>query len=172
MENDLKPFWCIVISSQTSRWVVYNIAVCFAVYWTGNIILWYPWSINAKLGIAMMLTIMPLFWGWGIYLCLVRYNGNNILIASALTSLSMLIYSVIMDYLFFGLIRRTLNDLYKPTTFYGYFFLALLPFLELLFLKKIILTNKRNILLKDFLPIGIMGLASLVIQIIILRYTN
>jgi len=167
MENELRPFWNIAMGSQTSRWVLYNIAVCFAIYWTGNIILWYPWSVNANLGIAMMLTIMPLFWGLGIYLCLIHYNGKTILLGSALTALTMLISSVILDYIFFGLIRGAWNDLYKPTTFYGYAFLTLLPFIELFLFKKIILKKKRDILAKDFVPIVIAGLTSLIIQIII-----
>lgn len=149
------------------KWLFYNLTVGFALYWTGNIILWYPWRINANLGITMMLTIMPLFWGWGIYLCLIRYKGKNILAGSALISLSMLISSVIMDYIFFGLIRQALNDLYKPTTFYGYGFLAMLPFIELLLFRKLLLRKKRNILVRDFVPIGIIGLTSFIIQSII-----
>ncbi len=149
------------------KWLFYNLTVGFALYWTGNIILWYPWRINANLGITMMLTIMPLFWGWGIYLCLIRYKGKNILAGSALIALSMLISSVIMDYIFFGLIRRTMNDLYKPTTFYGYGFLAMLPFIELLLFRKLLLRKKRNILIRDFVPISITGLTSFIIQIII-----
>ncbi len=149
------------------KWLLYNLTIGFALYWTGNIILWYPWSISANLGIAMMLTIMPLFWGFGIYLCLIRYNGKNILTGSALTSLTMVVSSVILDYFFFGILRGAWNDLYKPTTFYGYGFLALLPFIELLLFRKVILRKKRNILGKDFIFIGIIGLTSLVLQIIL-----
>lgn len=156
-----------MIDKYMRKWLFYNLTVGFALYWTGNIILWYPWRINANLGITMMLTIMPLFWGWGIYLCLIRYKGKNILAGSALIALSMLISSVIMDYIFFGLIRRTMNDLYKPTTFYGYGFLAMLPFIELLLFRKPLLRKKRNILVRDFVPIGIIGLTSFIIQIII-----
>ena len=79
------------------KWILYNLTVGFALYWTGNIMLWYPWSVNANFGIAMMLTIMPLFWGLGIYLCLIHYSGENIIVASALTALTMLISSVILD---------------------------------------------------------------------------
>jgi len=149
------------------KWLLYNLTVGFALYWTGNIILWFPWSVNANLGIAMMLTIMPFFWGFGFYLCLIRYSKENIIVGSALTALTMLISSVILDYIFFGLIRGALNDLYKPTTFYGYGFLILLPFIELLLFRKIILRKKRNILVKDFVSIGIVGFTSLIIQIII-----
>jgi hypothetical protein len=149
------------------KWLLYNLTVGFALYWTGNIILWYPWSVNANLGIVMMLTIMPLFWGLGIYLCLIRYSGENIIVASALTALTMLISSVILDYIFFGLIRGALNELYKPTTFYGYGFLILLPFIELLLFKKIILRKKRDILVKDFVSTGIVGCTSFIVQIMI-----
>ncbi len=157
-----------MIHKNMKKWLLYNLTIGFALYWTGNIILWYPWSVNANFGIAIMLTIMPLFWGLGIYLCLVRYNGRNILVGSVLTSLVMLISSVIFDYIFFGLIRGAWNDLYKPTTFYGYCFLALLPFIELLLFRKRILRKKRNIFIKDFFSIGIIGLTSLIFQIIIL----
>ena len=149
------------------KWLLYNLTIGFALYWTGNIILWDPWSISANLGIAMMLTIMPLFWGFGIYLCLIRYNGKNILAGSAFTSLTMVVSAIILDYFFFGILRGAWNDLYKPTTFYGYGFLALLPFIELLLFRKVILRKKRNILGKDFISIGIIGSTSLIIQIIL-----
>lgn len=150
------------------KWILYNLTVGFALYWTGNIILWYPWSVNANLGIAMMLTIMPLFWGLGIYQCLIRYSGKNIVVAGIFTALTMLVSSIILDYIFFGLIRGAWNDLYKPTTFYGYGFLVLLPFIDLLLFKKNILRKRRNILVKDFIFLGIVGCTSLIIQLIIL----
>jgi hypothetical protein len=149
------------------KWLLYNLTVGFALYWTGNIILWYPWSVNVNFGIALMLTIMPLFWGLGIYLCLIRFRGENIVVACALTALTMLISSVILDYIFFGLIRGAMNDLYKPTTFYGYGFLILAPFIELLLIKKILLRKRRNILVKDFVSIGMVGCTSFIIQILI-----
>jgi len=102
------------------------------------------------------------------YLCLIRYNGKKLLTASALTALIMVVSSVILDYVFFGLIRNAWNDLYKPTTFYGYGFLAVLPFIELFLFKKIILRKKRNVLTKDFISLGIVSLTSIIIQIIIL----
>ena len=150
------------------KWLLYNFAVAFTFYCAGNIILWFPWSINANLGIAMMLSVMPLFWALGIYLCLIRYNGKNLLIGCALTALIIVVGSVILDFLFFGLIREAWSDLYKPTTFYGYSFLAVLPFIEFFLFKKIILRKKRNILAKDFIPLGIMSLVSVIIQTIIL----
>jgi len=150
------------------KWILYNLIVAFTIYWTGNIILWYPWSTNESLGITLMLTLMPLLWGYGIYQCLIRYKGKNIIIGSVFTALIMLVSSVILDYIFFGLIRGVFYDLYKPTTFYGYGFLVTLPFIEFLILKKMILKNKRSIVFKDFVLWGTVGLTSLVIQIILL----
>jgi len=150
------------------KWLLYNFAVAFAIYWTGNIILWFPWSISTNLGIAMMLSVMPLLWAFGMYLCLIRYNGKNLLTGCALTALIMVISSVILDFVFFGLIREAWNDLYKPTTFYGYGFLAVLPFIEFFLLRKVILRKKRNILAKDFIPLGIVSLVGIIIQTIIL----
>jgi len=149
------------------KWLLYSLVVAFTLYWTGNIILWYPWNINANLGITMMLSVMPLLWGFGIYLCLIHYNGKNLLHGCTLAALIMVVSSVILDYIFFGLIRRAWDDLYKPTTFYGYGFLAVLPFIEFLLFKKIILKNKRKILAKNFILLGIVSLISVIIQTII-----
>jgi len=150
------------------KWLLYSFAVAFTFYCAGNIILWFPWSNNANLGIAMMLSVMPLLWAFGMYLCLIHYNGKSLLIGCVLTALIMIVSSVILDFIFFGLIREAWNDLYKPTTFYGYGFLAVLPFIEFFLFKKIILRKKRNILNKDFIPLGIVSLVSIIIQTIIL----
>ena len=152
-----------------TKWIFYSITVVFAIYWVGNLILWYPWSINPNLGIVLMLTLMPIIWGVGIYLCLIRYNGKNLFTGGFITSLIMLTCAVVMDYVFFGLIRGAFNDLYKPTTFYGYGFLLLLPFIELLILKKVIIKKRRTIITEDFITTGAIGLACLVIQIVLIR---
>lgn len=56
---------------ENSKWLLYNLTVAFSLYWSGNLLLWFPWSINANLGIGLMLTIIPLLWGIGIYYCLI-----------------------------------------------------------------------------------------------------
>ena len=150
------------------KWFLYNFAVAFTFYCTGNIILWFPWSINENFGIAMMLSVMPLFWAVGMYLCLVRYNGKKLLTGCILTALIMVVSSILLDCIFFGLIREAWNDLYKPTTFYGYGFLVALPFVEFFLFKKMILRKTRNILTKEFIPLGIVSLISIIIQTIIL----
>jgi hypothetical protein len=151
-------------------WILYTLTVAFALYWVGNLILWFPWSINENLGIGLMFTIMPLLWGVGIYLCLIHYNGRNILIGSVLTTLIMVMSSVISDYIFFGLIRGAWNDLYKPTTFYGYVFLALIPFIERLSFQKLINIKKRQIRTNDFFLIGILGTVCFLTIIVIIKY--
>jgi len=45
-----------------NKWILYNILVGFAVYWTSNLILWFPWSISTVLGMTLMLTISPIIW--------------------------------------------------------------------------------------------------------------
>ncbi len=155
---------------ENTKWLIYNLTVAFSLYWAGNLILWFPWSMNANLGIGLMLTVMPLLWGFGIYHCLIRYNGQKILTGVIYNSIIVLIIAIVADYLFFGLIRGAMNDLYQPTTFYGYGFLVTMPFLELLFFKKRITRKRRSITAKDFISVGAIGLISLLILIAIIKF--
>jgi hypothetical protein len=151
------------------HWTLYNFIVANTIYWIGNIILWYPWSINERLGIMLMLTVMPFLWGYGIYHCIIRYKGKRIVTGSVFTALILIATAVILDFIFFGLIRGTFTDLYKPTTFYGYAFLVTLPIIEAFVLKKLIIKNKRRVKYIDFLQWGTVGLASLAIQIVLIN---
>ena len=155
---------------ENTKWLLYNLTVAFSIYWAGNLILWFPWSISANLGIGLMLTMMPLLWGIGIYNCLIRYKGQKILTGVILNSIITLMIAVVADYLFFGLIRGAMNDLYQPTTFYGYGFLVAIPFLELLFFRKLIIKKKRQIKTNDFIQIGILGAICLLTLIVIIKY--
>jgi len=155
---------------ENTKWFLYNLIMAFSLYWIGNLILWFPWSINANLGIGLMLTIMPLLWGVGIYYCLIRYKGRKALNGAIISSIIMLIIAIIADYIFFGLIRGSLNDLYQPTTFYGYGFLFALPFIEILFFRKKINKKKRQIKTNDFFLIGTLGTICLLTLIIIIKY--
>lgn len=155
---------------ENTKWLLYNLTVVFSIYWAGNLILWFPWSINANLGIGLMLTVMPLLWGIGIYHCLIRYNGQKILTGVIYNSIIVLIFAVVADYLFFGLIRGAMDDLYQPTTFYGYGFLIVMPFLELLFFKKRIIRKRCPITAHDFISVGAIGLISLLILIAIIKF--
>ena len=155
---------------ENAKWLLYNLTVAFSIYWAGNLILWFPWSINANLGIGLMLTMMPLLWGIGIYNCLIRYKGQKILTGVILNSIITLMIAVVADYLFFGLIRGAMDNLYQPTTFYGYGFLVAMPFLELLFFRKLIVKKKRQIKTNDFILIGMLGAICLLTLIVIIKY--
>jgi hypothetical protein len=155
---------------ENTKWLLYNLTVAFSIYWAGNLILWFPWSINANLGIGLMLTMMPLLWGIGIYNCLIRYKGQKILTGVILNSIITLMIAVVADYLFFGLIRGAMDDLYQPTTFYGYGFLVAMPFFELLFFRKLIIKKKRQIKANDFILIGMLGAICLLTLIVIIKY--
>jgi hypothetical protein len=117
------------------KWILYNIVVGLAVYWASNLILWFPWSISAMLGMVLMLTIGTAIWAMATYQCLITYPDTFLFKAAMINSLVLLSTAVIMDYIFFVLIRDALKDLYHPTTFYGYGFVAALPFLFVLIFK-------------------------------------
>ena len=154
---------------ENLKWVLLNLTISFSFYWIGNLVLWFPWSINPNLGITLMLTVAPLLWGIGIYYCLIRYPGDKLIKGAIINSFILLIHAVIEDYLFFGLIRKTMHDLYQPTTFYGYAFLMTIPFIEIIIFKNQINKQKRQIKANDFSLFGILGAVCLVILIVIIR---
>ena len=151
------------------KWLLLNLTVSFSFYWIGNLILWFPWSINPNLGITLMLTVAPLLWGIGIYYCLIRYPGDKLIKGAIINSLILLINAVIEDYIFFGLIRKATHDLYQPTTFYGYAFLMTIPFIEIIIFRNQIIRQKRQIKANNFSLFGILGAVCLVILIVIIR---
>jgi len=155
---------------ENTKWLLYNLTVAFSLYWAGNLLLWFPWSIYENLGIGLMLTIMPLLWGIGIYHCLIRYKGQKILTGVIINSIIILIIAIVADYIFFGLIRGAMDDLYQPTTFYGYGFLVTIPFIELLFFRKLIIKRKSQIKTNDFILIGILGAICLLTLLVIIKY--
>jgi hypothetical protein len=63
-----------------------------------------------------------------------------------------------MDYIFFGLIRKAMDELYHPTTLYGYGFLAAFPFILAILFKRKILGRKRLVTNSEILKAGIIGL--------------
>jgi hypothetical protein len=155
---------------ENTKWLLFNLTVAFSLYWTGNLLLWFPWSINANLGIGLMLTIMPFLWGIGIYYCLISYTGKKILTGAIINSTIMLVSAVVSDYIFFGLIRGAMVDLYQPTTFYGYGFLILMPFLELLIFKKLINKKRYPLTARSFISSGAIGLFSLLLLTAIIKF--
>ena len=156
-KDALNRFIIIINMKENTKWLLYNLTVAFTLYWAGNLFLWFPWSINANIGIGLMFTIMPLFWGIGIYHCLIRYKGEKVLTGVIINSIIILVSAVVSDYIFFGLIRGAMDDLYQPATFYGYGFLIIMPFLELLFFKKIIIKKRRPLTANDFISYGAIG---------------
>ncbi|WP_319592521.1 hypothetical protein [uncultured Draconibacterium sp.] len=139
-------------------WILYNIIVGFAVYWMSNLILWFPWSINPVLGMTLMLTVSPIIWLISTFSCIRTFPKKNILIGAVYNSLIFLVIAVVMDYVFFGLIRNAMEQLYHPTTFYGYGFVASIPFIAAFGLRKKIEERKGDVRQSDFVKAGTTGL--------------
>lgn len=155
---------------ENIKWLLYNLTVSSSIYWTGNLILWFPWSINTYLGIALMFTLVPLLWGIGIYNCLIRYQGEKLITGVIINSVIILINAGIEDYIFFGLIRGAMKDLYQPITFFGYAYLVTIPYIELLLFRKLIIVKKREIVANDFIMIGAPGAVCLIILTVIIKF--
>ena len=110
-----------------TKWMLYVLTSGFAVYWASNLLLWFPWSHSAELGMTLMLTVAPVLWGYVTFLCLRSYPGEALPGGAARVAAILLVLAVVMDYVFFGWIRNALQQLYHPTTLYAYGFLACLP---------------------------------------------
>lgn len=105
-------------------------------YWLSNVVLWLPWSYNPQLGILMMLTVNPIFWGIGIYFCLVCESNVESLVKKTLIVSAVAVgVSLISDYLFFAVYMKS-KDVWHITTFYGYAWLVVLAFGEAFLLRK------------------------------------
>ena len=100
-------------------------------------VLWVPWSHSPQLGIILMLTVNPVFWGVGIYVCLACESGvGNLMKKALLLALIAVGISLLSDYLFFAVYMKS-KDVWHITTFYGYAWLAVLALGEaFLFSKK------------------------------------
>jgi hypothetical protein len=140
------------------KWIIYTVILGITVYWASNLLLWFPWSYSTTLGITLMLTIAPVLWAYAIYLALKTYPKTELMKGAFMISFIFLVLAVVMDYIFFGLIRNAMEELYHPTTFYGYGFLIVLPLILSLILKKKILALKTNITNADIIKAGISGL--------------
>ena len=141
-----------------NKWILYTLSLGFAAYWASNLLLWFPWSSSPTLGITLMLTLAPVLWAYMTFLSLKTYPKAQLIKGALIIALIFLLLAVIMDYIFFGLIRNAMEELYHPTTFYGYGFLIIWPLiLALIFKKKIIRLNKTTSNL-DIIKAGISGL--------------
>lgn len=115
----------------------YTVLMTLLLYWLSNLILWVPWSISPLWGMTLMLTLNPLIWGVGEYACLMRFPGQHEWKNTLAVSLIMVGLSVISDYLFFDVALHS-NDVWHPTTFYGYAFVGTLPFvIRLMFRRRL-----------------------------------
>ncbi len=150
------------------KWLLYVFTLGLAVYWASNLILWFPWSYNTTLGITLMLTINPFLWAYATFLALKTYPKSNLINGALIISLIFLLLASIMDYIFFGLIRNAMEQLYHPTTFYGYGFLISLPFVLVLILNNRISRLKKTTKNSDIVKAVISGLACFGILILII----
>ena len=73
-----------------------------------------------------------------------------------------------MDYVFFGLIRNAMEQLYHPTTLYAYGFLISLSFLVGLLFKNRIRRSKRAPSNGDFATAGVSGMICLALLTLII----
>lgn len=141
-----------------------------AVYWASNLILWFPWSYSTELGITLMFTVAPFLWAYVTFLSLKAYPKMSLLLGAFIVSLILILMAVVMDYIFFGLIRNAMEELYHPTTLYGYAFLISLPFIVALIFKRNLLPQKKIITKTDFVRASISGMVCFGILILIIVF--
>lgn len=123
-------------------WWASKVLTVMCLYWLSNVVLWLPWRYSPQLGIAMMLTVNPLFWGVGIYRCLACEGGTKNLMQKAfLVSLIAVGISLISDFLFFA-VGMGSKDVWHATTFYGYAWLVILAFGEALLFRKRLMAKR------------------------------
>ena len=149
--------------SEMSKWLLYNIVVCFAVYWLSNLVLWYPWSISETLGQILMLTINPLLWGVASYSCIIRYPKPIVLKGVLLNSAIFVVEAIVSDFIFFVIIRHATDKLMVRTTFYAWGFVLFFPFIIYYFFRKLIIRNKKALVTTDFWKPLLIGLVSFVV---------
>jgi hypothetical protein len=158
------------MESNIKKWILYNVIVCFAVYWLSNLILWYPWSINEQLGQILMLTVNPLLWGFASYSCIRKYPDAKVLKGVLLNSTIFILEAIISDWILFAGIQNAADKLMHPTTFYAWGFVATVPFIVYLLFKNRIRRNKEVLVKQHFkIPLFI-GLFSFAIITIILVF--
>ena len=105
----------------------------------------------------LMLTVSPVIWSISSFYCLKSYPFDNLKNAAIINGLVFLIVSIVIDYVFFGVFRNALDELYHPTTFYGYAFVLFLPFIIISLGNKKISRSKKIVNLNDFVISLIIG---------------
>ena len=161
IRNNKKGEVMIKKISEFKKWILYSILIAFTAYWAANLILWIPWTISPAFGIIMMLTAGTILWAYVIYITLLKYQNDNIYKAALITGILFLIVSGLLDFIFFGLVRGAIKELYHPTTFYGYSFLIILPFILTYIFRKKFKKNKKEISKRSFIKTAIIGILCL-----------
>ena len=118
----------------------------------------------------LMLTVSPLAWAYVVYLALITYPQDQLNIGAGFIALFFLITAILFDYVFFGIIRGAMDELYHPTTHYGYGFLLVLPFLLALIFKKRIEARKREVRKIDRMRALLVGFFCFLFLIVIIKY--
>ena len=132
----------IVCDKRNRSWWMFTVLTIMCLYWLSNVVLWKPWSHNPQLGIVLMLTVNPLFWGLGIYGCLAYESGVENLMKKAIqVSLLAVGISMVSDFLFFAVYMGS-KEVWHITTFYGYAWLLILAFGESVLFKKKLMTKR------------------------------
>lgn len=117
---------------------------------------------------TLMLTVAPLAWAYTTYLALVAYPGERLLRGAGIIAVVFLTIAVLLDFVFFGLIRQAMEELYHPTTLYGYGFLLFLPFIVAWIMKERINRRKRIAKLSDKVNALSIGAFCLLILVLVI----
>ena len=152
-----------------TTWLVYISLVTFATYWLSNLLLWYPWSYDTTLGMTLMLSVMPLIWIYAVFHCLKRFPKPRLIYAAIYTSTVFTLMATLLDFVFFGIIRNAMSELYHATTLYGYAFLIALPFAESYFFKRRLVERSR-MKSHEFRWVGFTGLICFMLVAIIISF--
>jgi len=139
-----------MIKSNVTKWLLFCLVCCFAVYWLSNLVLWYPWSINETLGQIIMLTINPVLRGYASYICIVQYPEKDKIRGVLITSIIFTLQAILSDFVFFVLIRHASDKIVRPTTFYAWGFVLCLSWIVFFLFRKRILTEKKSLKSSDF----------------------
>ena len=102
-----------------------------------------------------MLTVNPVFWGVGIYVCLACESGvGNLMKKALLLALIAVGISLLSDYLFFAVYMKS-KDVWHITTFYGYAWLAVLALGEAFLFSKKMMAKQYPVTKRLFLLLGV-----------------
>ena len=124
-------------------WLAVTSLMVFCLYWLSNVVLW------------VMLTVNPVFWGVGIYVCLACESGvGNLMKKALLLALIAVGISLLSDYLFFAVYMKS-KDVWHITTFYGYAWLAVLALGEAFLFSKKMMAKLYPVTKRLFLVLGV-----------------